>query len=127
MTDLTEKWKSGEIEALDDLINQIETVDDNYSLNDEYLQEKGLIIREEFGPAGEYPYGIVIVISDYVLPYLKKLQVLKEENQQFKELMKECKPYIIRNVVFTTINRAEVVDLEKNELLTKINNAIGEK
>ena len=127
MTDLTEKWKSGEIEALDDLRNQIETVDDNYSLNDEYLQEKGLITREEFGPAGEYPYGIVIVISDYVLPYLKKLQVLKEENQQFKELMKECKPYIIRNVVFTTINRAEVVDLEKNELLTKINNAIGEK
>lgn len=46
--------------------------------------------------------------------------------KQLKELLRECKPYVTRNVVFTTVNIAEVVDLEKNELLTKIDNAIGE-
>ena len=57
----------------------------------------------------------------------EKLEISVKECQQLKELLRECKPYVIRNVVFTTVNRAEVVDLEKNELLTKINNAIGEK
>lgn len=71
MTDLTEKWKNGKIEALEELINQIATVDDSRSFSDEYLKEKGLMTREECGVAVEYPYGIVMVTSDYVLPYLK--------------------------------------------------------
>ena len=114
MTGLTEQLKNGKIEALEELINQIATVDDSRSFSDEYLKEKGLITREECGVAVEYPYGIVMVISDYVLPYLKKLQVIEEENknlyktldvlnrhldsflkeeenQQLKELLKECK------------------------------------
>ena len=62
-------------------------------------------------------------IDDVYKHYLKVI----DENQRLKELLRECKPYVTRNVVFTTVNRAEVVDLEKNELLTKIDNAIGEK
>ena len=88
---LTEQWKNGKIEALEELINQIATVDDNYSLSDEYLQEKGLMTRDECGVALEYPYGIVMVVSDYILPYLKKLQELKQENQHLKELLRECR------------------------------------
>ena len=91
MTDLTEQWKNGKIEALEELINQIATVDDSRSLSDEYLKEKGLMTRDECGVAGEYPYGIVMVVSDYVLPYLKKLQELKQENQQLKELLYSLK------------------------------------
>ena len=98
MTDLTEQWKNGKIEALEELINQITTVDDSRSLSDEYLQEKGLMTRDECGVAGEYPYGIVMVVSDYVLPYLKKLQALKEENQQLKELLRECRETIETSV-----------------------------
>ena len=91
MTDLIEQWKNGKIEALEELINQITTVDDSRSLSDEYLQEKGLMTRDECGVAGEYPYGIVMVVSDYVLPYLKKLKELKQENQQLKDtISKMC-------------------------------------
>ena len=40
MNKLTENWKNGEIEFLDDLIKQIEDVDNSRSLSDEYLKEK---------------------------------------------------------------------------------------
>lgn len=123
MTDLTEQWKKGKIEALEELINQIATVDDNYSLSDEYLQEKGLKTREEYGVAVEYPYGIVMVVSDYVLPYLKKLQELKKENQQIKELLREW-------VQFETEenpNDFTVISERMSGLANKTKQAIGEK
>ena len=59
-------------------------------------------------------------IDDVYKHYLKVI----DENAKLKELLKECKPYVTRNVVFTTVNRAEVVDLEKNELLTKIDEVL---
>ena len=130
MTDLTEQWKNGKIEALEELINQITTTDDSRSLSDEYLKEKGLMTRDECGVALEYPYGIVMVVSDYVLNYLKKLQELKKENQQLKELLKECRDYVVN----TLIELKNGYCYEENDyyhetktLLTKIDNAIGEK
>ena len=117
---LTEQWKNGKIKALEELINQITTVDDSRSLSDEYLKEKGLMTRDECGVVLEYPYGIVMVMSDYVLPYLKKLQELKKENQQLKELLLECR---------------EILDYAKDfayhdpccKCIAKINQALGEK
>lgn len=52
--------------------------------------------------------------------------VLKQELEirQLKDLLKECKPYVIRNVVFTTINKGEEADLERNILLTKIDEVL---
>ena len=143
MTDLTEKLKAGELEALEELINQIATVDDSRSFSDEYLKEKGLTTREECDVAGEYPYGIVMVISDYVLPYLKKLQALneenknlykmidvlnrhldsflkEEENQQLKELLKRV------NEHFEWIDRDEPFYIN-DELWEDIKKALGEK
>ena len=113
---LTEQWKNGKIEALEELINQIATTDDSRSLSDEYLKEKGLMTRDECGVAGEYPYGIVMVVSDYVLPYLKKLQELKKENQQLKELLKEVRDAW---VIYKPYDRSQ--------LCKRIDNAIGEK
>ena len=119
---LTEQWKNGKIEALEELINQIATVDDNYSLSDEYLQEKGLMTRDECGVALEYPYGIVMVMSDYVLPYLKKLQELKKENTKLKELLKECRKALNKAKGDTVWYPVEI-----DHTLTQIDNAIGEK
>ena len=125
MTDLTEQWKKGKIEALEELINQITTVDDSRSLSDEYLKEKGLMTRDECGVAGEYPYGIVMVVSDYVLPYLKKLQELKKENQQLKELMKR----VVNATDFRhEIKIASVIDYRVwYNIASEIKQAIGEK
>ena len=117
---LTEQWKNGKIEALEELINQIATTDDSRSLSDEYLKEKGLMTRDECGVALEYPYGIVMVVSDYVLPYLKKLQELKKENQQLKELLRECKLAIFDYLPYDFAS-------DKIRLLIKINQALGEK
>ena len=122
MTDLTEQWKNGKIEALEELINQIATVDDSRSLSDEYLKEKGLMTRDECGVAGEYPYGIVMVVSDYVLPYLKKLQELKKENQQLKELLKEWAQFEIEE----NPNDFTVISERMSELANKTKQAIGE-
>ena len=119
---LTEQWKNGKIEALEELINQIATVDDSRSLSDEYLKEKGLMTRDECGVAGEYPYGIVMVVSDYVLPYLKKLQELKKENQQLKELLKEWAQFEIEE----NPNDFTVISERMSELANKTKQAIGE-
>lgn len=108
MNKLTENWKNGEIEFLDDLIKQIEEVDNSRSLSDEYLKAKKIMTREECGVAVEYPYGIVTVISDYVLPYLKELKELKKnrdklaydlgvadtKNGELLRLLKGCKEYL---------------------------------
>ena len=123
MTDLTDKWKNGKIEALEELIKQIATVDDSHSLSDEYLKEKGLMTREEYNTALEYPYGIVMVISDYVLPYLKKLQVIEKEKQQFKELLKEWVQFEIEE----NPNDFTVISERMSELANKTNSARGEK
>ena len=123
MTDLTDKWKNGKIEALEELINQIVATDDSRSLSDEYLKEKGLMTREECSAAVEYPYGIVMVISDYVLPYFKKLQVIEKEKQQFKELLKEWVQFEIEE----NPNDFTVISERMSELANKTNSAIGEK
>lgn len=88
MTDLTEKWKNGELESLGELIKQIEEVDNRRALSDEYLIERDEASRSEYAPAEEWGYGIVWAMSDYVLPYLKELNALKEENARLKELLK---------------------------------------
>lgn len=123
MTDSTDKWKNGKIEALEELIKQIATVDDSRSLSDEYLKEKGLMTREECSAAVEYPYGIVMVISDYVLPYLKRLQVIEKEKQQFKELLKEWVQFEIEE----NPNDFTVISERMSELANKTNSAIEEK
>ena len=123
MTDLTEQWKNGKIEALEELINQITTTDDSRSLSDEYLKEKGLMTRDECGVALEYPYGIVMVVSDYVLPYLKKLQELKQENQQLKELLN----YIRDEIADMPVYAKQMGFGWISEAAYRIDNAIGEK
>ena len=111
---LTEQWKKGELEMLDKLIEIIEFANQNRALSDEYLRDNGHYAREDYDSiVGEYAYGIVFVMVDYILPYLKQVQQLHKfleefnalevakENQQLKELLKECRDdlnHIISNV-----------------------------
>ena len=75
MTDLIDKWKKGEVSALKNLIALIKETDNSRSLSDEYLKENGQYTRD-IVPVGEWSYGIVSVVVDYVLPYLDKLEKL---------------------------------------------------
>ena len=150
--DLTEQWKKGELDALDKLIKQIETIDNNRALSDEYLKSNGQCTREDYNIVGEWGYGIVWVIVDYVLPYLKRVLELKEfadyslhnrdeltrqinfwmdkhtqvekENQQLKALLKEWMHFypIILYEHEDTLKTKDII-----ELYEKTANAIGEK
>lgn len=134
LRDLTEQWKKGELDVLDKLIKQIETINNNRALSDEYLENNGLSTREDYNIVGEWGYGIVWVIVDYVLPYLKQthqlhkfleefnaLEVAKE-NQQLKELIKEAK-----DIIEWYKADCGYKDALTEVILTKIDNAIGEK
>ena len=117
---LTEQWKKGELPLGMYYVKMplgVEILSD-YSLYKYKLTRDDDSI-EVLAPAPSYEEWQKVLNIDF------NNEVLRLENQQLKELLKECKPYVTRNVVFATVNRAEVVDLEKNELLTKIDNAIG--
>lgn len=150
---LTEQWKKGELEVIDKLIEIIEVTEQNRALSDDYLKSNGQYTREDYDSVvGEYEYGIVFVMVDYILPYLKRVQELKEfadyslrnrdeltrqinfwmdkhtqierENQQLKELLRECKTPIdlLIKMNIDGINGYKLLDL-----LLKIDKAIGEK
>ena len=123
---LRKQWKKGELDGLEELIKQIKVVYDSRSLSDEYLKENDCMTREECYVAEEHPYGIVTVISDYVLPYLEQLQIVKDENKKLRVLLKECLVYIPYSYPqFQTEKRIDL-DSAKLDLLTRINAAIGE-
>lgn len=130
MTDLPEKWKEGELDGLEELIKQIKVVYDSRSLSDEYLKENDCMTREECYVAEEHSYGIVTVISDYVLPYLEQLQRLKKENSQFRQLLKDLYKKTESYLVGEKYGFKELGWHEKaaefDNLLTLINAAIGE-
>lgn len=77
MSELTEKWVQGDISALPELIKQIEDINNSRAFSDGYLEEQGQCTRD-IVPIGEWSYGIVSVVVDYVLPYLK--QYLEQKN-----------------------------------------------
>ena len=143
---LTEQWKKGELEVLDKLIEIIEFTEQNRALSDEYLKNNGQYAREDYDSiVGEYEYGIVFVMVDYILPYLKQVQQLRKfleefnalevakENQQLKELLKDCR-FMLREMSDVN-NWLEGDECELNyymatecgKYVTKITNAIGEK
>ena len=141
---LTEQWKKGELEVLDKLIEIVETTNQNRALSDEYLKDIGYYAREDYNTiVGEYEYGIVFVMVDFILPYLKQVQQLHKfleefntldvakENQRLKELFKECREEIdkAKSILTedTTIDNTIVAHAILRKLLDKIDNAIGEK
>lgn len=53
-------------------------------------------------------------MSDYVLPYLKELQAIKEENAMLKELLKECQYMILAySINHDTFTKEKVLDTVK--------------
>nr|DAP55114.1 MAG TPA: hypothetical protein [Caudoviricetes sp.]DAZ10882.1 MAG TPA: hypothetical protein [Caudoviricetes sp.] len=60
-------------ERLNQLIKEIEDKDKARGLSDNYLSEHGYLTRNDVG-IGEYAYGIIMIPTDWVLPYLKELR-----------------------------------------------------
>ena len=120
--ELTADWKAGELESLGELIKQIEVVYNRRALSDEYLIERNDAPRSEYAPAEEWGYGIVWAMSDYVLPYLKKLQELKEENARLKELLKYCVGFM--EYTETSHNLPKIIRKAIRKLVTKINEVL---
>jgi hypothetical protein len=56
--------------------------------------------------------------SEVLIKAIEKCERLEKENQQLKELLKECRDFV---------ELVNIIDGGKPELLTKIDNAIGEK
>ena len=52
MEKVKEQWKKGELDVLDKLIKQIETINNNRALSDEYLENNGLSTREDYNIVG---------------------------------------------------------------------------
>lgn len=62
-----------EKKKLDKLIKEIENKDKARGLSDSYLSKRGYMTRNDLG-IGEYSYGIIMIPTDWVLPYLKELR-----------------------------------------------------
>ena len=112
---LTEQWKKGKLEALDKLIKQIDTINNNRALSDEYLKNDGLSTREDYNIVGEWGYGIVWVIVDYVLPYLKRVQELKE----FADYSLHNRDELTRQINFW-MDKHTQIEKENQQLKTQI-------
>lgn len=145
---LTEQWKKGELKVeeeywvilTDELyLRSPEPVRAFYSCEYEFEGYLDNDIKEVLSPVPSYcdcliNEALIKDLSKKVNKPIEENQRLKKverkkgklvnENYKLKKLLKECKSYIIRNVVFTAVNRAVVVDLEKNELLTKIDEVL---
>nr|DAM94440.1 MAG TPA: hypothetical protein [Caudoviricetes sp.] len=60
-------------DKLNQLIEEIENKERAKGLSDSYLSEHGYMTRNDVG-VGEYSYGIIMIPTDWVLPYLKELR-----------------------------------------------------
>ena len=76
---LNERWFD-----LENLIFQIEEHSKSRGLSDEYLKAHEHNTREDIG-IGEYAYGIILVPEEWVLPYLKELRNIWEEELNKEE------------------------------------------
>lgn len=120
--DLTKFWKDGKLEYLSQLIKEIQETDNNRSLSDDYLDEIGAFSRKKYNPAQECEYGIVWVIIDYVLPYLKQLQSMQAEidrlreafeNNKLKEKIEFAKQAV--DLFFKTENESKLLEIAEWE------------
>ena len=135
MNNLTEQWRKGELKTGWYYVkNEFGSIFvSEYSKGYDHINER---IEKDFFTEVSDITEIICEVPDYLIwknyvngyceEHEYNLQLI-EENQKLKELLKECKPYVVKNVVFTTINKADKVDLEKNELLTKIDEVLNEK
>ena len=134
---LTEKWKNRELEKGWYYIKVYGKVEVarlskynqfyNLPVSSGYVANKDII--EVLAPVPSYEDWRKLKEENDKLDEMCHRLSMEETDRTFecfklKELLKECIPYVMRNVVFTTVNRAEVVDLEKNELLTKIDEVL---
>jgi hypothetical protein len=125
--DLTEQWKKGELPYGNYYVKNIygNVVNDIYRDNkyDEWILHSDKEICEVLAPVPSYEEWKQL---HKFLEEFNALDVAKE-NQQLKELLKECR-YNVATDLEDAIMCESNVDIEYFEyLLTRIDNAIGEK
>lgn len=132
MTDLTEQWKKGELKEFYGKPFYIKKQSGVVKID--YLCKYGFVnnydVVEVLAPIPSYKEWQEKQKSLKVLAeaYCKE----KEENQQLKELLKECRDMINNHCSWQVMDRPNhyVKKIESDiykPLLTKIDNAIGEK
>ena len=103
MTDLTEKWKKGELKFGAYYVNR--------------LEEHRIWLYNDRSKTPEFQHEIYEILAP--VPSYEEWQAKDKENQHLKELLHQCK--------YELISRYTDVGEEDFSLITKIENAIGEK
>lgn len=114
MTDLTEKWKKGELKKNKYWVKYKNGKIDTWELSEGITIESKPEIIEVLSPVPSYEEWQKVLNIDF------NNEVLRLENQQLKELLKECR---------------EILDYAKDfsyhdpccKCIAKINQALGEK
>lgn len=129
MTDLTEQWKKGELPYGRYYVEL--AYNGNNIIMAEYWWDKALMLddheysREEVKRilAPVPSYHEYLESESHCAIYSDVNKSLKEENQQLKELLRECREF------FEEENPKDytIMSERMEELLTKITHAIGEK
>lgn len=129
---LTEQWKKGELKEGWYYINDSQ-IDYKYSKHSsvDFFITPHEDIKEVLAPvpsyeewqrtfhyAGKYEHEYTSCVMEY--------ENLKQENQHLKELLKECRNCVTRQI-YGSPTRQYFEGVFDDELLTKITNAIGEK
>lgn len=130
-TNLTEQWKKGELPYGRYYVEL--AYNGNNIIMAEYWWDKALMLddheysREEVKRilAPVPSYHEYLESESHCAIYSDVNKSLKEENQQLKELLRECHSGFRKLPIYNLVDEDEA--REVNKLLNKIDNAIGEK
>lgn len=127
MTDLTDKWKKGELIEGKKYYCESKNIVDIFEAeccckgqNDEWWKLK----NEKYCFNNVYHKNDIKVLAP--VPSCEEWHAKLEENTKLKELLKECIIYVDKYVAFSVVQGNKEREVESKELLTKINQSLGE-
>jgi hypothetical protein len=85
----------GDIMNIKEKIDAVFSMDQKWSLSDEYLKGHGHTTREELGIGGEFSYGIPMVTTDVVIELIRHYE---QQSNQLQEDAKNIKKDLIEKV-----------------------------
>ena len=124
MTDLTEQWKNGELPEGDYFITDGDKIYPDYFDNAEgFLKTYNYRVQKVLAPVPSYDRFCRLnhLENDFIKAH-ERINELKKENQHLKELLRECRKALNKAKGDTVWYPVEI-----DNVLTQIDNAIGEK